>query len=71
MLCMSGSVRRPFTADNGRAIFRWIVSEQPMGDNFPHIAAKSVDEIESNTASYHGVNGTSTTDTPAVEEKIY
>jgi hypothetical protein len=71
MLCMSGSVRRPFTADNGRAIFRWIVSDQPMGDHFPHIADNPVDEIDSNTTRHDGVNGASTTGLPAVEEKIY
>jgi hypothetical protein len=71
MLCMSGSFRRPFIADNGRTIFRWIVQRQPMGDNFPQVADHPVVEIDSNTTRQDGVNGTSTTGLSAVEEKIY
>jgi hypothetical protein len=68
---MSGSVRRPFTADNGRAIFRWIVSKQPMGNHLTHTADNPVDEIDSNTTRDDGVNGISTTGCTAVEDKIY
>jgi hypothetical protein len=59
------------TADNGRAIFRMIPLNQPMGDHLTHIAVTSVVEIDSNTAGHDGFNGTSTTEVTAVEDKIY
>jgi hypothetical protein len=71
MRCISGYVRRPFTADNGRGIIRRIVSEQPMGDHFPHTAGPAACEIDSDTVYNTGLNGTSHAPGAATEEKIY
>ncbi len=58
---MSGSVRRPFTVDNGRAIFRRIPLNQPMGDHLTQTADNPVVELDLNTTRHDGFNGTSTT----------
>ena len=71
MLCMSGCVRRPFTVYNGRSIFRWIVSEQPIGDHFPQIARLQTLDNDSNTLNEDGFNSTSRVRTLATEDKIY
>jgi hypothetical protein len=71
MLCMSGSVRRTFTADNGRAIFRWIISDQPVGDHLTRRPRLKTLDIDSNTPNEDGLNGTSRVRTLAAEEKIY
>ena len=71
LLCMSGFVRRPFTADNGRTIFRRITMNQPMGNRLTHTADNPAGETDSNTARYDRFNGTSPAGSSAVEDKIY
>ncbi len=68
---MSGYVRRPFTADNGRTIFRRITMNQPMGNRLTHTADNPAVEMDSNTARHDGCNGTSTAGLSAVDDKIY
>jgi hypothetical protein len=68
---MSGYVRRPFTADNGRAISRWITLNQTMGNHLPDRAGEPAGEIDSNTTRDYGLNATSHADSPAVEDEIY
>jgi hypothetical protein len=47
---MSGYVREPFTADNVRAISRWITLNQTMGNHLPDRVGAAACEIYSNTA---------------------
>ena len=68
---MSGSVRRPFTADNGRAISRWISLNQTMGNHLPDRARLPRAEIDSNRVRNNGLNGTSAPGRRAVEDEIY
>jgi hypothetical protein len=70
MLCMSGSVRRPFTADNGRAIFRKITLNQPMGNRLTQTAGVPASDIDSNKAHDNGSTGTSDAGTSAVQVEI-
>jgi hypothetical protein len=68
---MSGDVRRPFTADNGRAISHWISLNQTMGNHFPGRAGAAACEIDSNRVRDAGLKATSHAAGPAVEDEIY
>ena len=68
---MSGYVRMPFTADNGRAISRWISLNQTMGNHLPDRAGVDACGIDSNRVRDAGLNATSHASSPVVEDEIY
>ena len=68
---MLAELRRPFTADNGRVIFRRITSNRPWGYHLTQTTGSRANEIDSNNARNNGSNGTSLARLPAVEVEIY
>jgi hypothetical protein len=68
---MSGYVRRPFIADNGRAVSRWITLNQTIGNHLADKVGVEAGEIDSNRVRDAGLNATSHASSPAVEDEIY